>query len=70
MIPRCAKFLPHTCLTFQLQLLIIATLFFTGCGTTKSKIGTGQLLMSNAVDLTVGDLDFSTVAGEKIFLDM
>ena len=69
MIPRCAKFLPHTCLTFQLQLLIIATLFFTGCGTTKTKTGTGQLLVSNAIDLTVGDLDFSTVTGEKIFLD-
>ena len=25
--------------------------------------------MSNAVDLTVGDLDFSDIAGEKVFLD-
>ena len=69
MSPRCAKVQPHTHLPFQLLLLIIATLFFTGCGTTKTKTGTDQLLMSNAVDLTVGDLDFSTVAGEKIFLD-
>ena len=69
MIPRCAKVLLHTCLAFKLLLLIIATLFFTGCGTTKTKTGTDQLLMSNAVDLTVGDLDFSTVAGEKVFLD-
>ena len=69
MIPRCAKVLLHTCLAFKLLLLIIATLFFTGCGTTKTKTGTDQLLMSNAVDLTVGDLDFSAVAGEKVFLD-
>ncbi len=69
MSPRCAKVQSHTHLPFQLLLLIIATLFFTGCGTTKSKTGTSQLLMSNAVDLTVGDLDFSAVAGEKVFLD-
>ena len=69
MIPRCAKFLPHTCLPFYLLLLIIPTLFFMGCGTTKIKTGTDQLLMSSAVDLTVGDLDFSAVAGEKVFLD-
>jgi hypothetical protein len=69
MISRCANFLPHTNLPFQLLLFIIPVLFFTGCGTTKSKTGTDQLLMSNAVDLTVGDLDFSAVAGEKVFLD-
>jgi hypothetical protein len=69
MVPRCAKLLPHTCLPFQLLLLIITTLFFTGCGTTKTKTGSDQLLMSNAVDLTVGDLDFSAVTGEKVFLD-
>ncbi len=69
MIPRCAKVVSHTRLPFQLLLLIIPTLFVMGCGTTKTKTGTDQLLMSNAVDLTVGDLDFSTVAGEKVFLD-
>ena len=25
--------------------------------------------MSNAVDLTVGNLDFSDIAGEKVYLD-
>lgn len=50
-------------------LLLMSVLFVTGCGTTKTKTGTDQLLMSNAVDLTVGDLDFSDVAGEKVFLD-
>jgi uncharacterized protein YceK len=68
MIPRCAKVVSHT-RPFHFLLLIIATLFLMGCGTTKTKTGTDQLLMSNAVDLTVGDLDFSTVAGEKVFLD-
>lgn len=69
MISRCAKGQSHTRLPFQLLLLIIAPLFFAGCGTTKTKAGTDQLLMSNAVDLTVGDLDFKSVAGEKVFLD-
>ena len=69
MIPCCAKVVSHTRLPFQLLLLIIPTLFVMGCGTTKTKTGTDQLLMSNAVDLTVGDLDFSAVAGEKLFLD-
>jgi len=69
MIPRCAKVLPHTHLPFRFLVLIIATLLSLGCGTTKTKTGTDQLLMSNAVDLTVGDLDFSTVAGEKVYLD-
>ena len=69
MISRCAKGQSHTRLPFQLLLLIIAPLFFAGCGTTKTKTGTDQLLMSNAVDLTVGDLGFKSVAGEKVFLD-
>ncbi len=69
MTPRCAKVLPHNHLSVEFLLLIIATLLSMGCGTTKTKAGTEQLLMSNAVDLTVGDLDFSAVAGEKVFLD-
>ena len=44
-------------------------MFHLGCGTTKQKTGTDQLLMSNAVDLTVGDLDFSSITGEKVYLD-
>ena len=53
----------------RLALLLVCCSPFSGCGTTKTKTGTDQLLMSNAVDLTVSDLDFSDIAGEKVFLD-
>ncbi len=41
----------------------------TGCGTTKVKTATEQLLISNAVDMTIGKMDFSVIAGEPVFLD-
>ncbi len=54
---------------FHYLLVIACCGLLSGCGTTKTKTGTDQLLMSNAVDLTVGELDFSDVAGETVFLD-
>ena len=53
----------------HLLLVLVCGGLLTGCGTTKVKTGTDQLLMSNAVDLTVGNLDFSDIAGEKVYLD-
>ena len=50
-------------------MVVVCGCLLTGCGTTKVKTGTDQLLMSNAVDLTVGNLDFSDIAGEKVYLD-
>ena len=47
-------------------LLLVA---LTGCGTTKSYTATDQLLMSDAVDATVAKLDFSPLAGKKVYLD-
>ncbi len=40
-----------------------------GCGTTRSYTATEQLLMSDAVDATVSKIDFSPLAGKKVFLD-
>ena len=40
-----------------------------GCGTTRSFTATDQLLMSDAVDATVSKIDFSPLAGKKVFLD-
>jgi hypothetical protein len=40
-----------------------------GCGTTKSQQATEQLLMSNAVDMSVSKIDFRPLAGFKVYLD-
>lgn len=40
-----------------------------GCGTTKSYTATEQLLMSDAVDATVAQLDFSALSNKKVYLD-
>ncbi len=40
-----------------------------GCGTTKSFTATEQLLVSDAVDSTVSQIDFRPLSGKKIFLD-
>ncbi|MCA9083786.1 MAG: hypothetical protein KDA81_07010 [Planctomycetaceae bacterium] len=40
-----------------------------GCGATQQRIGTEQLLLSDSVDRTVDQLDFSILSGRKVFLD-
>ncbi|RMF40143.1 MAG: hypothetical protein D6753_12285 [Planctomycetota bacterium] len=40
-----------------------------GCGTTKTSTATEQLLMSDAVDATVAQIDFSPLSGHRVFLD-
>ena len=40
-----------------------------GCGTSKSRIATEQLLVSNAVDVAVADLDFRPLAGRTVHFD-
>jgi len=40
-----------------------------GCGNTIKRSATDQLLMSNAIDLMVTQLDFRPLAGKKVFLD-
>lgn len=46
-----------------------AVLSFAGCGTTKSQTGTEQLLASNAVDLSIAQIDFTELADQKVYLD-
>ena len=41
-----------------------------GCGTTTKKTVTEQLLVSDAVDRTIQQLDFTALAGQKVFLDV
>ncbi|TWU04981.1 DUF6655 family protein [Stieleria varia] len=40
-----------------------------GCGTTRAKIATEQLVMSDAVDKNIQDLDFRPLSGRKVYLD-
>jgi len=41
----------------------------SGCGTTRDYRATEQLVMSDAVDLSVGQLDFRPLTGRKVYLD-
>jgi hypothetical protein len=40
-----------------------------GCGNTRQRIATEQLLMSDAVDRAVAQIDFSPLAGKRVFFD-
>ena len=40
-----------------------------GCGTTKSYTATEQLLMSDAVDSTISQIDFTPLSDRRVFLD-
>ena len=40
-----------------------------GCGTTKSRSATEQLLLSDAVDRAVASIDFRPLAGRSVYLD-
>lgn len=40
-----------------------------GCGTTREKLATDQLLLSDAVDRSVANIDFSPLAHQKVYLD-
>lgn len=40
-----------------------------GCGTTNQRTGTEQMLMSDAVDMSISRIDFRALAGRKAYLD-
>ena len=50
--------------------IVLATLtLLAGCGTTKSRTATEQLLMSDAVDRTIATIDFRPLAYQTVYLD-
>lgn len=49
--------------------VLFCVLLFIGCGTTTKRIATEQLLISNAIDEAVAQIDFSELTGTKVFLD-
>jgi hypothetical protein len=54
---------------FKLLLVFAFVVVIAGCGTTQQRTGTEQLLLSDAVDRSVDQLDFGVLAGRKLFLD-
>ncbi|MDA1049632.1 MAG: hypothetical protein O3C40_04010 [Planctomycetota bacterium] len=48
---------------------VLAMIAAIGCGTTKTRLATDQLLVSDAVDQAVGDIDFGVMAGQKVYFD-
>lgn len=50
-------------------LLGLFILVMCGCGLTKSRQATEQLVLSDAVDRAVAQIDFSDLAGQRVFLD-
>ena len=48
---------------------ILATTCYVGCGTTINRVATEQLLLSDAVDEAVNQVDFSHFHGQRCYLD-
>lgn len=51
-------------------LLPLLVALMAGCGQTRTRTATDQLLMSDAVDRTVSQIDFRPLSGQKIFFDV
>lgn len=50
-------------------MVLILLALLSGCGTTTKRVATEQLLMSDAVDQAISQLDFRSLEGHKVFLD-
>ena len=48
---------------------VLTLILVAGCGTTKTRLATDQLLVSDAVDQAIADIDFSAMAGQTVFFD-
>lgn len=48
---------------------MILTAGLSGCGTSRSRIATDQLLTSDAVDKAVDSIDFGALRGRKVYFD-
>ncbi|MGY8746757.1 MAG: DUF6655 family protein [Pirellulales bacterium] len=51
---------------WALPLCLVA---LVGCGTTTTRTATEQLLMSDAVDQAISQINFQSLRGQKVFLD-
>lgn len=49
--------------------IAFCSIALTGCGSTTTRTATEQLLMSDAVDQAISQIDFQSLRGQKVFLD-
>jgi hypothetical protein len=54
---------------FVRRFFLAACCALAGCGATKTRVATEQLLISDAVDRAVAHIDFRGLSGQKVFLD-
>jgi hypothetical protein len=57
------------CRGYPLWLFAALILMSIGCGTTREFTATEQLVMSDAVDRSIGQIDFRPLSGRKVYLD-
>ena len=58
------------CLSNGVAAVIVAVACqLSGCGSTKARVATEQLLASDAVDRAVADIDFRPLAGRSVYLN-
>lgn len=57
--------MPNHCLL----LMVLTAIGLCGCNVTKSRLATEQLVVADAVDHAVSQIDFSPLSGRKVFLD-
>jgi hypothetical protein len=50
-------------------LFVMTAVGLCGCNVTKSRLATEQLVVADAVDHAVSQIDFSPLSGRKVFLD-
>ena len=55
--------------TQRVILIFVLVVTATGCGTTQQRSGTEQLLLSDAVDRSIDQIDLAGLEGHTIFLD-
>ncbi|TWU44053.1 hypothetical protein Q31b_15880 [Novipirellula aureliae] len=48
---------------------VIGGVLLSGCGTTRERDATEQLVLSNAVDRSISAIDFRPMTGRKVYLD-
>ena len=54
---------------FLLPFVMLVVACATGCGTIREQRATNQMLLSDAVDRAIAEMDFGALAYEKVFLD-
>ena len=65
--------LANACDRFMIKLFLPAVVLVglaCGCGATKARVATEQLLASDAVDQAVSRIDFTPFDGESVYLDV